>query len=404
MARAPLTHIYPHRAAAAPDLYSLLPAPVHVTTTPVSPRVSGITAIEAIKDDDDDELTHNRADSSSPPFHGFSDSELQPNSSYSLKTSPVSRQCTVSDCITQTEKKKSKEKAIRSRSITPPLTGYNSDLEPQTALVSTPIKGTSPSIPMFSPSNQTSRSPAHEHSVAPNRLQYQQIDPATMFECTKCENLFVDFQDVLDHVDTFHPGLDTMAAIRRPEARFLVTMECPVCRDRAVASRDERLMLDHILVKHGERMVDRENIIWSCRMCDTQAENEDTILKHVRERHGSVDRKNNLSKESSPRREFDGSEEKQPFIKRFKLEVEKRVRDYAEARSVSEEINDSSSENGEDESDNEDKEQETGRNPENVLTRGQRLAVMKSQLELLLKETKDLKRFLVMEENNNDTT
>ena len=76
---------------------------------------------------------------------------------------------------------------------------------------------------------------------------------------------------------------------------------------------------DHILVKHGERIVDRENIIWSCRMCDTQEENEETILKHVRERHGSVDRKNNLSKESSPRRVFDGSEEKQPFIKRFQI-------------------------------------------------------------------------------------
>ena len=138
-------------------------------------------------------------------------------------------------------------------------------------------------------------------------------------------------------------------------------------------------------------------------MCDTQEENEETILKHVRERHGSVDRKNNLSNESSPRRVFDGSDEKQPFIKRFKLEVEKRLRDNAKAKSVSDEANDpSSSDNGEDESDIEDKEQE--RNPENVLTRGQRLALMKSQLELLLKETKDLKRFLVMEENNNDTT
>ena len=79
------------------------------------------------------------------------------------------------------------------------------------------------------------------------------------------------------------------------------------------------------------------------------------------------------------------------------------MRDYAEAKSVPDEVNDpSSSDNGEDESDIEDKEQE--RNPENVLTRGQRLALMKSQLELLLKETKDLKRFLVMEENNNDTT
>ena len=140
-----------------------------------------------------------------------------------------------------------------------------------------------------------------------------------MFECTKCENLFVDFQDVLDHVETFHPSFDTMAAIRMPETRFLVSMECSVCRDKAVASRDEKLMLDHILVEHGERMVDRENIIWSCRMCDTQEENEETILKHVRERHGSVDRKNNLSKESSPRRVFDGSEEKQPFIKRFQI-------------------------------------------------------------------------------------
>ena len=66
-----------------------------------------------------------------------------------------------------------------------------------------------------------------------------------------------------------------------------------------------------------------------------------------------------------------------------------------------------SSENDEDELDeqeneNKDKEQETKTDPEGVLTRGQRLSVMKAQLELLLKETKDLKRFLVMEENNNN--
>ena len=64
-----------------------------------------------------------------------------------------------------------------------------------------------------------------------------------MSVCSKCENLYVDFRDVLDHhVDTFHPDLDTMAAVRRPEVRFLVTMECPVCRDRAMAGRDEKLM------------------------------------------------------------------------------------------------------------------------------------------------------------------
>ena len=37
-----------------------------------------------------------------------------------------------------------------------------------------------------------------------------------------------------------------------------------------------------------------------------------------------------------------------------------------------------------------------------TVTRGQRLAVMKYNLECLLKETRDLKRVLVMEENNND--
>ena len=105
-----------------------------------------------------------------------------------------------------------------------------------------------------------------------------------MFECHKCENLFMDYQDVLDHVDTFHPSLDTMASIRRPEAEFLVSMECLVCRVRVVGSREERLMLDHIMVEHGDKMAETGNITWSCRLCDTQEENEDTILEHIKVR------------------------------------------------------------------------------------------------------------------------
>ena len=46
----------------------------------------------------------------------------------------------------------------------------------------------------------------------------------------------------------------------------------------------------------------------------------------------------------------------------------------------------------------EDKEREV----EVTVGRGQRLGVMKYNLELLLKETRDLKRVLVTEENNND--
>ena len=210
-----------------------------------------------------------------------------------------------------------------------------------------------------------------------------------MFECTKCENMFVDYQDVLDHVDTFHPSLDTMSAIRRPEARFLVSMECLVCRVRVVGSREQRLMLDHILVEHGDKMAERDNILWSCRMCDTQEEDEDTILKHVRERH-----------EEKKFRAIDRPEENQPFIKRFKAEVERRLRNIG---SVSDKFNDTTlSENeegpNEDDLETEDKEREV----EVTVGRGQRLGVMKYNLELLLKETRDLKRVLVTEENNND--
>ena len=406
MDRPLLTHIYPHPTPAPPELYSLLPSPVHVTGSRVSPHVSGITAIE---EDLEDEISNERAGSSSPPFYGFSDSDLFPDSASSLKTSPVSSQCTGTGPIgkdnpqTESTLRQTKEEALRSRSITPPLFGFNSNLQSITALASTPVKGMSPSLPLFSPSNQTFRSPAHEHSVDSNHLAEPQFpNPAAMFECTKCENLFVDYQDVLDHVDTFHPIPDTMSAIRRPEAEFLVSMECPVCRDKVVGSREERLMLDHILVKHGERMAKREDIIWNCRICDTQAENDDTILEHIRDRHGSVDRRN----DPSPKRVSDGCDVNQPFIKRFKAEVEKRLRNYDTIRSVSDKMNDqTSSENDEDELDeqeNEYKEQEAGTDPEGVLTRGQRLSVMKAQLELLLKETKDLKRFLVMEENNNN--
>ena len=402
MDRPLLTHIYPHPSAAPPELYSLLPSPVHVTRSRVSPHVSGITAIE---EDLEDEMSNERDGSSSPPFYGFSDSDLFPDSASSLKTSPVSSQCTGKGPIGKDNPQKEcrqTEEAVRSRSITPPLFGFKSNLQSMTALASTPVKGLSPSLPIFSPSNLTFRSPAHEHSVDSNHLaKLQYPNPAAMFECTKCENLFVDYQDVLDHVDTFHPIPDTMSAIRRPEAEFLVSMECPVCRDKVVGSRDERLMLDHILVEHGERMAERENIIWNCRICDTQAENDDTILEHIRDCHGSINRRN----DPSPKRVSDGCDVNQPFIKRFKAEVTKRLRDYATIRSGSDKMNDpTSSENDEDELDepeNEYKEQETGTDLEGVLTRGQRLSVMKSQLELLLKETKDLKRLLVIEENNN---
>ena len=49
MDRPLLTHIYPHPTPAPPELYSLLPSPVHVTGSRVSPHVSGITAIEEDK-------------------------------------------------------------------------------------------------------------------------------------------------------------------------------------------------------------------------------------------------------------------------------------------------------------------------------------------------------------------
>jgi len=368
----PLTHVYPHPTPGPPDLYSLLPSPVHVTR---SPHVSGITAIETIEE----EITDDVDNSKMSPIHGFGD-DLQPVSASSSSHKSYHERTEVN--------------TVRSRSVTPPLVGYSSDLEPQTALVSTPVRGLRP--PRFSPSDLMSRSPVHECSATSNQqLHYQSLDPAAMFECTKCENLFVDYQDVLDHVDTFHPSLDTGAAIRRPGAEFLVTMECLVCRARAVGSREQRLVLDHIRVEHGDKLAERDNILWSCRMCDTQEENEDTILEHVRERHGAL--------EGKQFRAIDRPEVNQPFIKRFKAEVEKRLRNIGP---VPDKLSDTTlSENDEDPNEDalesEDKETEE-RKVEVTVSRGQRLAVMKYNLELLLKETKDLKRVLVMEENNND--
>ena len=84
------------------------------------------------------------------------------------------------------------------------------------------------------------------------------------------------------------------------------------------------------------------------------------------------------------------------------------MRKLAAVRSVSDKLNDTTlSEDDEDSiKDNlesEDKDQETDEGEiEVTVTRGQRLAVMKYNLECLLKETRDLKRVLVMEENNND--
>jgi len=372
----PLTHVYPHLTPGPPDLYSLLPSPVRVSRC----HVVGITAIETIEETEE-EMTEDGDSSKSPsPFHGFGE-DLQPVSASSSKTSSTSHK----SYFEMTE-----VNTVRSRSVTPPLVGYSSDLEPQTALVSTPVKG--PRLPRFSPSDEMSRSPVNKCTATsnqPRKLHYQQLDPAAMFECTKCENMFVDYQDVLDHVDTFHPSLDTMSAIRRPEAMFLVSMECLMCRVRVVGSREQRLMLDHILVEHGDKMAERDNILWSCRMCDTQEEDEDTILKHVRERH-----------EEKKFRAIDRPEENQPFIKRFKVEVEKRLRNIG---SVSDKFNDTtlSEDEGdpnEDDLETEDKEREV----EITVSRGQRLAVMKYNLEMLLKETKDLKRVLVTEENNND--
>lgn len=106
-------------------------------------------------------------------------------------------------------------------------------------------------------------------SYQPRELHYQQFDPAAMFECTKCENMFVEHQDVLD-TWTLHPSLDTMSAIiRMPEARFLVSWSARV-PGQVVGSREQRLMLDLILVEHGDvRWAERDNI-WSCQTCDTR--------------------------------------------------------------------------------------------------------------------------------------
>ena len=161
-------------------------------------------------------------------------------------------------------------------------------------------------------------------------------------------------------------------------------------------------MLDHIMVEHGDKMAETGNIVWSCRLCDTQEENEDTILEHIKQRHGYLESK--IGGKQS--RAIDRPEENQPFIKRFKVEVEKRLRKLAEARSVSDKLSDTTlsdddEDSNEDNLESEDKEIDEGE-VEVTVTRGQRLAVMKYNLECLLKETRDLKRVLVMEENNND--
>ena len=64
---------------------------------------------------------------------------------------------------------------------------------------------------------------------------------------------------------------------------------------------------------NSSRLAKRKDIIWNCRICDTQAENEDTILEHIRDRHGSVDRRN----DPSPIRVSDVCDVNLPFIKRF---------------------------------------------------------------------------------------
>merc|ERR1712147_168577 len=126
--------------------------------------------------------------------------------------------------------------------------------------------------------------------------------------------------------------------------------------------------------------------------------------EHIKERHGYLESKIG----EKPSRAIDRPEENQPFIKRFKAEVEKRLRKLAAARSVSDKLDDTTlSEDDEDSTEDnlesEDKDQETDeREVEVTVTRGQRLAVMKYNLECLLKETRDLKRVLVMEENDND--
>ena len=379
---APPTPLYhaDHVAPGPADLHSLLPPPARVTHT---------------REDETFDTNSN-----SPPFYGFSDSFLQSDSA-SVSTSPTSQPLLGSMIGQQIEMRRSvsKDGLTRSDSMTPPLAGYNSDLQPDSAVVSTPVK-VGASLPKFSPA------PPPPETADP-RLHYHQLDPGAMFECTKCENLFVDYQDVLDHVDTFHPSLDTDPVIREPEPGYLVSQECSLCRARVVGSREVRLMLDHLLVEHGEGMVERDNILWSCRMCDTQAQSEETMVIHVRENHASRKRK----QEASPMPADDSCNGNQPFIKRFKAEVEKRLRklrsDYANDKSVPDSLETDSEENDSTFSDGGELEKDEGlvetksTKDEDQSSRSQRLTMLKYNLEVLLEETKDLKRLLVIEKNNN---